>query len=167
MSKCGNGIIDDGEQCDDGNDEDNDCCSSTCILMAAGFICRNAIDTCDKVDVCDGVQSFCGNNELLDSSKVCGFDDIHSCSLTCSGLSTACPKVCSSSTPMRPITAAPNQTPISEPTLPISTNTPMSNSPTKMPASNSCGLFGAGVFCPLTFRGIIGRFIRRILGLED
>ncbi|MEM3113482.1 MAG: LamG-like jellyroll fold domain-containing protein [Candidatus Pacearchaeota archaeon] len=29
---CGNGIVESGEQCDDGNTNDNDCCSSSCQL---------------------------------------------------------------------------------------------------------------------------------------
>lgn len=33
---CGNGVLDDGEQCDDGNIDDNDGCSATCGLPATG-----------------------------------------------------------------------------------------------------------------------------------
>src|SRR5262245_43202792 len=28
--RCGNGVLDPGEECDDGNDRDGDCCSATC-----------------------------------------------------------------------------------------------------------------------------------------
>jgi hypothetical protein len=35
---------------------------------------------------------------------------------------------------------------------------------TSAPVEPPCGLFGLSVFCPLQFRGIFGRFIRRILG---
>src|SRR5207245_3600351 len=36
---CGNGILDRGEQCDDGNNVDGDCCSSSCRFEAAGSAC--------------------------------------------------------------------------------------------------------------------------------
>lgn len=30
MNSCGNGILDNGEECDDGNNDDNDGCDSNC-----------------------------------------------------------------------------------------------------------------------------------------
>ena len=33
---CGNGVVESGEQCDDGNMTDGDCCSSICQLQPAG-----------------------------------------------------------------------------------------------------------------------------------
>ncbi len=33
---CGNGVLDPGEQCDDGNKEDHDDCSSTCKIVLNG-----------------------------------------------------------------------------------------------------------------------------------
>jgi len=42
---CGNGIPETGEDCDDGNTDDGDCCSSTCSFEASG-------DPCDDGDVC-------------------------------------------------------------------------------------------------------------------
>jgi hypothetical protein len=35
---------------------------------------------------------------------------------------------------------------------------------TSAPVEPPCGLFGLSVFCPLQFRGIIGRLIRRLFG---
>jgi cysteine-rich repeat protein len=49
---CGNGTIDSGEQCDDGNVTDGDCCSSTCTFESAGTPCPDAEDC--TYDVCDG-----------------------------------------------------------------------------------------------------------------
>jgi cysteine-rich repeat protein len=36
---CGNGVLDLGEQCDDGNTVNGDCCSATCRFEAAGSAC--------------------------------------------------------------------------------------------------------------------------------
>jgi len=36
---CGNGVLDLGEQCDDGNTLNGDCCSATCRFEAAGSAC--------------------------------------------------------------------------------------------------------------------------------
>lgn len=50
---CGNGVVDAGEQCDDGNTLDGDCCSATCQLDASGTFCEADGDICTD-DVCDG-----------------------------------------------------------------------------------------------------------------
>jgi cysteine-rich repeat protein len=51
---CGNGNINVGEQCDDGNLLDDDCCSHLCRLVAVGTVCRPSIDPCDAAEVCQG-----------------------------------------------------------------------------------------------------------------
>src|SRR5262249_4243022 len=50
---CGNGVPDPGEQCDDGNGTDGDCCSSTCQFEAAGSPCSDDGDPC-TTNTCDG-----------------------------------------------------------------------------------------------------------------
>ena len=50
---CGNGVLDAGEECDDGNPFDGDCCSSTCRLDPAGTPCGEDGDLC-TIDRCDG-----------------------------------------------------------------------------------------------------------------
>ena len=52
-TRCGNGQLDPGEECDDGNDYDGDCCSSTCQLKPSGTTCQSDNDVCTD-DVCDG-----------------------------------------------------------------------------------------------------------------
>ncbi|HJQ84831.1 MAG TPA: hypothetical protein VKA21_12185 [Candidatus Binatia bacterium] len=42
--RCGNGVVDAGEECDDANFVDGDCCSSTCVAMAES--------PCTGTDVC-------------------------------------------------------------------------------------------------------------------
>ncbi|HEY2387339.1 MAG TPA: hypothetical protein VGK30_10280 [Candidatus Binatia bacterium] len=53
---CGNGTVDSGELCDDGNTLDGDCCSSTCQFEASGSFCPADYDFCTS-DVCDGAGS--------------------------------------------------------------------------------------------------------------
>jgi cysteine-rich repeat protein len=49
-TKCGNGVIDPLENCDDGNQADGDCCSARCRLDPAGAVC-----TTDGNDSCSGL----------------------------------------------------------------------------------------------------------------
>ena len=51
--RCGNGVIDTGEQCDDGNFVDRDCCSRRCSLDPSGTTCSDDGNSCTD-DVCDG-----------------------------------------------------------------------------------------------------------------
>ena len=55
---CGNGTLDPGEACDDGNATDGDCCSSTCLFEAAGSPCPDDANPC-TTSTCDGAGS-CG-----------------------------------------------------------------------------------------------------------
>ncbi|MBW2390036.1 MAG: hypothetical protein JRG89_16625 [Deltaproteobacteria bacterium] len=56
---CGDGDIDPGEQCDDGNRGDGDCCSSTCQFEPASGACDSG-DACTSGETCDG-GGICGN----------------------------------------------------------------------------------------------------------
>ncbi len=68
---CGNGTVDAGEECDDGNNDDGDCCSSTCTLDASGSACGDATDTtCNPADTCDGAGT-CQDN-LASMGTACG-----------------------------------------------------------------------------------------------
>ena len=64
---CGNGVVDLGEACDDGNTLDGDCCSADCQVEPAGTICRPVGGDCDVAETCDGVASACP----ADDSPVC------------------------------------------------------------------------------------------------
>jgi len=57
-SNCGNTVVDAGEQCDDGNTSDGDCCDSTCQYEASGSPCPSDGDPC-TANTCDGSGS-CG-----------------------------------------------------------------------------------------------------------
>jgi cysteine-rich repeat protein len=53
MAVCGDNIIDLGEQCDDGNTTNRDCCSSSCQYEATGAPCTDEGAIC-TTDRCDG-----------------------------------------------------------------------------------------------------------------
>jgi len=50
---CGDGVVDPGEQCDDNNVIDGDCCSSSCQYEADGQTCPDEGSLC-TTDSCDG-----------------------------------------------------------------------------------------------------------------
>ena len=94
LSVCGDGVIDAGESCDDGNTLDGDGCSSTCELES---VCGNGIlegnEVCDDGNTTDGdncsstcdAENFCGDG-VLNTSEAC--DDGNTtngdgCSSTC------------------------------------------------------------------------------------
>lgn len=51
---CGDGVLQAGETCDDGNADDGDCCSSTCQYETAGSPCEDGV-VCTALDTCDGL----------------------------------------------------------------------------------------------------------------
>lgn len=77
VDDCGDGFLDDGEQCDEGNEAS--CCSSTCTLLPADEVCRAVADACDAAEVCDGTSAACGVDEGLpdaDEDGVCDEQDL-------------------------------------------------------------------------------------------
>ncbi|ESN94896.1 hypothetical protein HELRODRAFT_128228, partial [Helobdella robusta] len=82
-ASCGNGLIDDGEDCDCGSFKEEicsrQCCNTTtcmftpgsecatglccdfntCKLKLAGEICREVKDECDIEDKCSGTSNLC------------------------------------------------------------------------------------------------------------
>ncbi len=50
---CGNGVVEAGETCDDGNTAAGDCCSPTCTYDAPGTACTSDGNVCTN-DVCNG-----------------------------------------------------------------------------------------------------------------
>jgi cysteine-rich repeat protein len=72
---CGNGVIEIGEDCDDGNVLPGDCCSVVCTLIEVGAICREAKSECDLVEVCDGVSGLCPTDSGTPDNDGDGFCD--------------------------------------------------------------------------------------------
>ena len=94
LSICGDGVLDAGEVCDDGNTTDGDGCSSTCEFES---VCGDGVlegnEVCDDGNTLDGdscasnceIENVCGNG-VLDAGEVC--DDANNtdgdgCSSTC------------------------------------------------------------------------------------
>lgn len=52
---CGSGVVDAGEDCDDGNVADGDCCGSNCGYEEPGAVCDGGpADACSAYPLCDG-----------------------------------------------------------------------------------------------------------------
>jgi len=76
---CGNGIIDLGEQCDDGavNGTPASCCSATCKFKPAGSACANPnpcmTATCNGADVCAATPNMapCNDGNACTTPDVC------------------------------------------------------------------------------------------------
>lgn len=58
VDDCGNGQLDETEECDGSALANGGCCSS-CHLLAAGAVCRGAADECDFDEACDGADGDC------------------------------------------------------------------------------------------------------------
>jgi cysteine-rich repeat protein len=70
---CGNGTLDPMEQCDDGNQNEEDGCTSLCE-----FTCSNDAD-CDDLDECNGLETCsqshrCVSGSALEDGEPCGPD---------------------------------------------------------------------------------------------
>jgi len=76
FAKCGNGILDPGEQCDDGNTFDDDDCLSTCVLAICGdgFVDKRDED-CDGTNLNGNVCFDLGfTSGTLQCTPLCYFD---------------------------------------------------------------------------------------------
>ncbi|XP_016323377.1 disintegrin and metalloproteinase domain-containing protein 12-like [Sinocyclocheilus anshuiensis] len=89
--KCGNGYIEEGEECDCGEPEEclNPCCNATtctlkgdavcahgqccedCQLKPAGTPCRESSNSCDLPEFCTGSNPHCPANVYLQDGLVC------------------------------------------------------------------------------------------------
>lgn len=62
---CGNGVLDPGEDCDDGGTVDGDCCSATCTFEPVGSPCDDG-EQCTTGDACS--SGACAGTSLPDGS---------------------------------------------------------------------------------------------------
>ena len=92
VRRCSDGVLDPDEQCDDGNREDGDCCSSSCQLEPATTVCRPAAGSCDVAELCTGTSGACPADSFKPATFECrpaaGDCDVAE---ACTGLSAACP----------------------------------------------------------------------------
>ncbi len=67
VTACGNGVVDNGETCDDGNMFDDDCCSSSCQTEANGspctdrLFCTEGLGTCQAGECAGATPRVCGS----------------------------------------------------------------------------------------------------------
>ena len=89
-ARCGNAVLEGGEQCDDGNTNAGDCCSPTCAFEPATTVCRAAGGSCDVAESCTGTSARCPGD--VKASGVCraaaGVCDVAE---RCDGSSVDCP----------------------------------------------------------------------------
>ncbi|XP_076004419.1 disintegrin and metalloproteinase domain-containing protein 33 [Genypterus blacodes] len=92
--RCGNGFVEDGEECDCGEPEEctNDCCNASnctlkeeaqcahgvccegCKLTEAGTMCRGPAGSCDLPEYCTGASPYCPANVYLLDGSSCQYD---------------------------------------------------------------------------------------------
>jgi fibro-slime domain-containing protein len=75
---CGDGVLNDDEQCDDRNTNPGDGCSANCLVVEQGYLCATPGAECELAEICgDGAQI---GAEQCDDGDAVGDDG---CSATC------------------------------------------------------------------------------------
>jgi cysteine-rich repeat protein len=94
LSCCGNGMPDDGEECDDGNGDDTDACPGTCMLATCGDgFAWAGVEECDDGDLTNTdaclvgcIAAMCGDGFLWAGIEACddgNGDDTDGCPGNC------------------------------------------------------------------------------------
>ena len=70
---CGSGVVDTGEQCDQGaaNGTAGSCCSATCTFVAAATTCRASAGQCDVAETCTGSSATCPTDAFRSGATIC------------------------------------------------------------------------------------------------
>lgn len=71
VAECGNGVVEDGELCDDGNGEAFDGCEPDCTPTCASDADCSDEDPCNGVEVCDPSTTVCRSGAALDEGTAC------------------------------------------------------------------------------------------------
>lgn len=115
LGMCGNGIVEQGEECDPGQGVTSSCCdASTCKLKAnaqcdpassacctdtcsfapATQVCRPAKDaSCDQAEMCTGNSSACPEDQFSPNGQSCGSGGLACASGVCTSLDKQCQTV--------------------------------------------------------------------------
>ncbi len=140
FSRCGNGLRDSGEACDDGNLLDGDSCTTICQVARCGDgVVQTGVETCDSFSLNNQTCAslgFAGSG--LPRCTNCAFD-----TSVCGALFTPTPTV-PPATPTVTRTATPTATATLRPGEATFTPTP-TTAPTPLPCGD--GLLGPGETC--------------------
>ena len=79
VNDCGNGILQAGEDCDDGNGSSGDCCSASCTIEPTDTLCRPAANECDLAEDCATGTGICPADSWAMAGSPCA-DDGEICS---------------------------------------------------------------------------------------
>ena len=90
VSTCGDGVLDAGESCDDGNFTGGDCCSAQCELEPAGTLCRGAAGICDLAETCNGFADSCPA-DLKSTAECRAATGVCDVAESCDGVLDTCP----------------------------------------------------------------------------
>jgi cysteine-rich repeat protein len=136
LARCPNGVVDGGEECDDGNTIDSDACTSVCLRATCGdAVAYDGVEECDRFDL---------NGRTCRSFGLSDGTGGLTCNQTCTFDTSGCGSPLPTPTPTR--TATFTQTPTLTPTPPPSgvlTATPTST-PTASPQPCGNGLLEPG-----------------------
>jgi hypothetical protein len=81
---CGDGNLDEGEECDDGNNSEGDCCTALCRIGEVSSSCDDGL-FCTKTDTCNASGDCRGT-----TSPCIGPDSDDNCSESCDEASRTC-----------------------------------------------------------------------------
>ena len=87
---CGDGVVDPGEECDDGNTADGDCCSSTCTLEPDGSPCSDGT-FCNGPETCTAGSCTAGAPVECDDGDACTTDACDEAAKACRHDPVGCP----------------------------------------------------------------------------
>ncbi|XAO27343.1 hypothetical protein I312_106190 [Cryptococcus bacillisporus CA1280] len=112
LQQCGNGIVEDGEDCDPGANTTSTCCDSSTCKFTSGAVCdptsstcctsfcqyspanttcRGAVnDICDYPEYCTGTSAECPEDKMAKDGTSCGSDGLACASGTCTSLDKQC-----------------------------------------------------------------------------